>query len=174
MLEFRALGGYDIYLLSKTFAMTPYIGAGYRYLNDNSHRKDAGGYERKSNYIYSPIGFEFNIGLGNKWFIKEILEFDYFWWGRQKSYLSDADPGFNDPSNRQKQGYGFRGILAIRKQFKFVGFEFGPSIKYWNIRKSNKVILTYYGDPYAFGPIVKVYEPRNSSLEFGLILVFRF
>jgi hypothetical protein len=169
MLEFRALGGYDFYLLNKSFAMTPYIGIGYRYLNDNSHRKYTGGYERKSNYVYSPIGFEFNIGLGNKWFIKEIMEFDYFWWGKQKSYLSNADPGLNDPSNRQKQGYGLRGSLALRKQFKIVSFEFGPFIKYWNIKKSTKEILTFYGVPVDFA-----YEPRNNSTEIGIMLVFRF
>jgi len=172
MLEFRGLGGWDFILL-KGFSMTPYIGVGYRYLNDDSSGKisstGAYGYRRKSNYVYSPLGIEFNIDLGNKWFITEIMEYNHFWWGMQRSYLSDVDPGYNNLSNRQRKGYGFRGSLALRKQFKIVDFEFGPFIRYWNIRKSDEQTVFYYGSLFGIG-----WEPKNKSAEYGIMLVFRF
>lgn len=172
VLEFRGIGGWD-FVLSREVTMTPYIGGGYRYLNDDLGGKvsstGALGYDRESNYIYSPIGIEFNIDLGNKWFIGELMEFDYFWWGKQKSHLSDADPGYNDLSNRQKKGYGFRGSLALRKQFKVVDFEFGPFIRYWNIKKSEKELLYYYGALYGIG-----WEPKNRSTEIGLLIALTF
>jgi len=56
MLEFRGLVGYDI-RISEWIFLTPYIGFGYRYLNDDAS-KDPAGYERESNYLYSPIGIE--------------------------------------------------------------------------------------------------------------------
>jgi len=68
MLEFRGLGGYDFPILNAS-TITPYIGIGYRYLNDDGSGKTSSTgaifYERESNYIYSPVGIEFNIHLGN-------------------------------------------------------------------------------------------------------------
>jgi hypothetical protein len=172
VLEFRGLGGWD-FILDKSISMTPYIGIGYRYLNDDTSGRvsstGALGYERESNYIYSPLGLEFNIDLGNKWSLGEIAEFDYFWWGKQKSHLSDVFPGFNDLSNRQKSGWGFRGSLALRKQFKVVDFEFGPFIRYWQIKKSEEDIWTLFGFPIGIG-----WEPKNRSTEIGIMMALKF
>jgi hypothetical protein len=61
ILEFRGLGGYDFSIL-KASTLTPYVGIGYRYLNDDmsgmTTSTGARGYERESNYLYSPIGVE--------------------------------------------------------------------------------------------------------------------
>ena len=172
MLEFRGLGGWD-FILSGGVTMTPYIGIGYRYLNDDMSGKisttGALGYGRESNYIYSPLGVAFIIDLGNKWSIGEIVEFDYFWWGKQKSYLSDADPGYNDLSNRQKKGFGLRGSITLQKKIKTVEFEVGPFIRYWNIKKSETDIRTYYGIPIDY-----MVEPKNNSTEVGLKLAIKF
>jgi len=51
--EFRGLFGNEFFA-SETTSFTPYLGVGYRYLNDNMHKKYAGGYERESRYIYIP------------------------------------------------------------------------------------------------------------------------
>jgi hypothetical protein len=57
MLEFRFLAGYD-FPVSDTFILTPFVGLGFRYLNDDSSGKVAtlggSGYDRESNYVYSP------------------------------------------------------------------------------------------------------------------------
>jgi len=70
ILEFRGLAGYD-FPVSKASFLTPYAGIGYRYLNDDSSGKVAStgalGYERESNYIYSPIGVKFIADLKKGW-----------------------------------------------------------------------------------------------------------
>jgi hypothetical protein len=171
MLEGRGLIGYD-FPMAQVHSITPYIGIGYRYLNDDGSGKISTtgdrGYERESNYVYSPIGMEFNIHLGNGLFAGEIVEFDYFWWGKQKSHFGDADPAAPDIENPQKRGYGLRGSMTLKKKFEKIGFEIGPFIKYWNIKKSEKEFATYKGiSGY-------VWEPKNNSMEFGVKLLLKF
>jgi hypothetical protein len=172
ILEIRGVGGYDFSIL-KTFMITPYVGIGYRYLNDDASGKTsttgAHGYERESNYIYSPIGLAFIFPLGNNWFIGGMGEYDYFWWGEEKSHLSDANPGYDNPSNRQKKGYGLRGSITFEKKYGKVIFEGGPFIRYWNVKKSEAEILTYYGVPNAI-----TWVPRNNSTEVGIMLGVKF
>jgi len=135
LIEARAIMGYDFPLLVNTI-FTPYFGFGYRYLNDDSGGKisstGAYGYERESNYFYSPLGFETNTSLKKglwSWGIK--AEYDIFWQGRQISHLSDVDPGYSDVKNKQKRGYGLRGALRIKKENdtqRKVNYCFGDSI----------------------------------------------
>ena len=69
ILEFRGLCGYDFPMATVTI-VTPYIGFGYRYLNDDfkgTTSTGALGYERESNYYYSPIGIETITELDNDW-----------------------------------------------------------------------------------------------------------
>lgn len=172
MLEFRGLVGYD-FPISNSSTFTPYIGLGYRYLNDDMSGKTsttgALGYERESNYIYSPLGVAFIIDLGNKWSTVETIEYDLLWWGKQKSHLSDAVPGFNDPSNRQEKGYGLKGSLTLQKKGEKIDIEVGPYIRYWNIKKSKIETITYYGVPIGYG-----WEPKNKSTEIGILGAIKF
>jgi hypothetical protein len=172
MLEFRGLGGYD-FSISKTSIITPFVGIGYRYLNDDSSGKTsttgARGYERESNYLYSPIGIGFIAGLGKDWSLGGTGEYDLFWWGKQKSHLSDALDGLNDLENRQKKGYGFRGSITLEKKFKKVIFKGGHFIRYWKIKKSETETITYLGTPIGVG-----WEPRNNSTEVGVMLGVKF
>jgi hypothetical protein len=172
MLEFRGLGGYDFSIV-KTFILTPFIGIGYRYLNDDSSGKTsttgARGYERESNYLYSPIGIGFITGLGKNWSLGGRGEYDLFWWGEQKSHLSDASAGYNDLENCQRKGYGFRGSVTLERKFKKVIFQVGHFIRHWKIKKSETETVTYYGTPIGVG-----WEPRNNSTEIGIMLGVKF
>ena len=172
LLEARALVGYDFPIL-KVHSITPYIGAGYRYLNDDSAGKisttGARGYEREANYIYSPIGIEVLTNLGTKLSIREVIEFDLFWRGIQKSYLSDAVAGLNDIKNKQKKGYGLRGSITFHITGEKIDFEIGPFIRYWGIGKSETKTVTYYGTP-----IAVAVEPRNYTIEAGVIASMKF
>lgn len=163
MLEARVLGGYDV-SLSPSFMITPYIGFGYRYLNDDSSGKisslGARGYERESNYFYSPIGLMAWIKLGQGWVMGPIAEYDYLWEGKQRSHLGDAVAGAPTVENQQKTGYGLRGSVKFQKKFAGTGLNIEPFIKYWNIKKSEN---EYFNFRYA-------YEPKNNSTEYGLIL----
>ena len=172
ILELRGLGGCD-FPVSKTSFLTPYIGIGYRYLNDNTSGKVTSighlGYERESNYIYSPIGAKFITDLKNGWSVGAMAEYDIFWWGEQKSHFSDVDPSLNDIKNRQTSGYGLRGSVELQRKVKKIAFAIEPFIRYWNINESRHEDLTQYGIT-----IGEAWEPKNNSTEYGINLLVRF
>lgn len=89
MAEFRFLLGADVPASEASF-LTPYTGIGYRYLNDDSSgmtsTTGASGYERESNYFYSPAGIE-AFYLPGEWLVSgDDLEYDIFWRGKQISH----------------------------------------------------------------------------------------
>ena len=168
MLEFRGLGGYDFPILTATI-LTPYVGFGYRYLNDGLD-KDIYGYERESNYFYSPIGIETITELDNGWSIGATLEYDIFWKGIQKSYLSDLNVSLNDVENDQNEGYGVRGSVKFQKKGDKVDYLIEPFIRYWNIKESEMSAVTYGGSYTG----VLLYEPKNNSTEIGIKLAVKF
>lgn len=167
MWEFRGALGYDFAV--KAITITPYLGIGYRWLQDNTQEKYIGGYQRESNYLYLPIGVEAVVNLGNGWSLGAAGEYDVFLWGKQISYLSDLDPGFNDPENKQTKGYGVRGSITLAKKGEKAGFIIEPYIKYWKIEDSDVELLTYYGTPFSY-----VLEPENNSTEIGCKLAITF
>lgn len=172
MFEVRALAGKSFEAFSAT-SITPYTGFGYRYLNDDSSGMTTStghvGYERESNYYYSPIGIETLTELDNGWFLGFMAEYDIFWKGKQKSHLSDANLGFADLENDQNDGYGIRGSVKFLKKQENTDLLIEPFITYWNIGKSEEVNVTYSGII-----IGKGYEPKNNSTEIGIKLVVRF
>ncbi|MFA5088690.1 MAG: outer membrane beta-barrel protein [Candidatus Omnitrophota bacterium] len=163
LFEIRAVAGYDFPIFS-TSTITPYFGVGYRYLNDDLST-DPAGYERESNYLYSPIGIETNTPFANDWSIGLTVEYDIFWLGKQRSHLSDAIPGLGDVTNDQEKGYGLKGSIKVRKETEKISFFVEPFINYWNIDKSKDAPLVFSGTI-----IGSAYEPKNNSLEYGLKL----
>ena len=171
ILEFRGLGGYDFSVFTAS-TLTPYIGIGYRYLNDDmkgTTSTGALGYGRESNYIYSPIGVEIITPLKNDWSIGATVEYDIFWWRFQKSHLSDTGLALNDIENDQDKGYGIRGSIKFQKKGEKLDFVIEPFIRYWNIKKSKETVITYSGTIIGYG-----YEPKNNSTEIGCKLAVKF
>jgi hypothetical protein len=170
--EVRGMGGYD-FNLSEGVYLTPYFGIGYRYLNDDSSGKStstgAAGYERESNYVYSPLGVECAFQMENNWSIGLATEYDIFWRGKQISHLEDANFSYSRVSNTQKKGYGLRGSLSLKKKAKKIDFVIEPFIRYWNIKKSNNSDVTYAGVIIGYG-----YEPKNNTTEYGVKLGLNF
>ena len=164
-LEGRVSAGYDIDL-NNGWLMTPFFGAGYRYLNDDSSGQisssGAGGYERESNYFYSPVGAEFSTQLNKDWSLGFSAEYDIFWSGEQKSHLSDAIPGLNTVTNDQDSGYGVRGAIQFKKMGEKMDVVIEPFIRWWSVEDSNTSNITYAGVIVGYG-----YEPKNESLEVG-------
>ena len=184
MLEFRGLAGKDFTVSNGTY--TPYIGIGYRYLNDDTSGMTSStgsvGYERESNYIYSPIGVEIAAPLKNNWSFKTLLEYDIFWWGRQKSHLSDARLysstwgyyTFNDVENDQDKGYGIRGSVKFQKKGEKIDFVIEPFIRYWNIKKSDDVTDSTVSENGLWLITSTFTEPKNSSTEIGIKFAAKF
>ena len=125
----------------------------------------AAGYERESNYFYSPIGIEFTTPLGSSWSFGTVIEYELFWWGKQISHLSDVDPGFSDPENYQKVGYGARGSIMLERKGRNINLAIEPFIRYWNIGKSKKDDIYYNGAYWGYA-----YEPKNNTTEIGIII----
>jgi hypothetical protein len=170
--EIRTLGGYD-FKISSSFTMTPFIGVGYRYLKDDMSGRitstGAKGYLRESNYYYSPVGIEAVNVFDKGWSAGVILEYDYFWKGMQKSYLSNVSAGYNDIENNQNSGYGVRGSVIIKKQTDRVFYVIEPFVRHWNIDKSDVQNVTYYGTV-----IDRGLEPKNESTEIGVKFMIGF
>ena len=170
--EIRGLIGYDFPVLQASY-FTPFLGIGYRYLNDDSSgmttSKGAVGYERESNYLYSPIGVELLTDLNNGWSLGGSAEYDFFWAGKQRSHLGGAVAGYNTVENDQEDGWGIKGSVKIKKNGEAMDFLVEPFVRYWHIDQSNNSNLTYNGVIVGYG-----YEPQNTSFEAGAKLAVTF
>ena len=140
MLEFRVLGGQELPILKPAVVMA-YMGLGYRYMNDDSGGRQtsmgAWGYERESNYLYLPLGVEALVGINKGWSLGAVLEYDIFLWGKQISHLRDVSLGYDDLENEQREGYGYRGSIELRKKWRSKEFAIEPFIRYWEIKQSD-------------------------------------
>jgi len=162
MVEPRAWLGRDI-MLAPSVQLTPYAGIGYRYLYDTLS-KGSGGYDRRSQYLYMPVGFETHFQMPDDWQIGFNAEYDIFIRGWQTSYLGDANSLYPTLHNSQRNGFGLRGSLDFIKKMDRVNFLISPYIRYWHIKKSE--IATASNDFYEFAGL----EPDNNSTEIGLKL----
>jgi len=163
-LETRFSFGY-VYAASESAQITPFAGIGYRYLFDGLGEADPGGYDRRTKYLYSPLGFEGSIHLGNGWSLNATGEYDLFWRGWQYSEMGDYDPGRNTIVNKQEAGWGARASASIAKDLGPMDFTFGPYFRYWDVDNS---AINYYADG------TYVLEPCNRSKEWGGKVGIRF
>ncbi len=166
--EPRVSVGYDYAVSTKTL-LTPYAGLGYRYLFDNL-AKDVHGYNRESNYLYSPVGLDAVVSFENGWSAGAIAEYDLFWYGLQRSHLGDVYNGVDVVNNDQTRGYGARGSIKIQKKTERVDFIIEPFLRYWNIGQSKTSAITASGtNIIGYG-----YEPKNNSTEYGVKIAAKF
>ncbi len=144
--------------------LTPYGGLGYRYLYDHlGQASDIGGYDRTSEYLYVPIGFDIENQSVPGWQFGLNVEYDIFIQGWQENYLSNVSEGNPNFNNKQNSGFGIRGSLDIIKKMEHVNFLFSPYIRYWKIRQSKLTTAINTSSEIEFVG----YEPTNSSTEIG-------
>jgi hypothetical protein len=117
------------------------------------------GYDRRSNYFYSPFGFRVGRALGKNWSLTATAEYDLFWSGVQYSYIGSTI------TNRQTSGYGARGSITLRYKGKDRDFIIEPFITYWSVGKSEPLLSSD-------GSIA--YEPENCTTEAGCKLGINF
>jgi hypothetical protein len=153
LVETRGLLGCDFGRPS--FRLTPFVGAGYRYLEDDG-TVSPDGYDRKANYLYSPLGVEALVELNDRWQLGGSAEYDLFWLGRQKTlwgyWITDD----------QNEGYGLRGSIRLIHRDKKANLILEPYFIYWDIGMSE------------VNPDDAGYEPHNRSTEAGLRLTVQF
>ena len=161
--ETRMVIGRD-FLPRSGVSFSPFAGIGYRYLyNDLRGTTSTGavGYQRYSHYLYAPLGFTSRIDVSAKWVIATTVEYDYFIRGEQVTQFTDVGVGYNDASNTQNKGYGYRFSVMAEKG----SWAFGPWMHYWSIEDSDIV-------PIGFG--IRGFEPENETREYGLEVKYRF
>lgn len=164
--ETRFVGGPDLKFSAGKVAVTPFAGIAYRYLkNDSAGRVTSTGhrgYERESEYFYTPVGAEIAIEGRGEWSFGAVAEYEFFWSGKQTSHLSDAVESLNDVENSQDSGYGTRfSLRAIKKGEKF-DILIEPFLRWWKIDESDLANVTYAGVLVGYG-----YEPSNKTTEIG-------
>ena len=73
-----------------------------------------------------------------------------------------------DSNNSQKSGYG----LNLTVMYKEDNWGVGPYFKYWNIQQSetNSAVIKINGTSYNYS----VYEPANTTKEYGVKAIYRF
>lgn len=164
--EMRFIAGKEV--LVDGYLLGSYIGAGYRMLDNDLRDLGSGGYRRESRYLYIPIGVNHRFKVGSSARISTNIEYDYFAWGEQKSYLSDVSPlhaaVYGNPVNEQKKGYGFRINSAYEQQ----SWSIGAFFNYWKIEDSEVNYYLYGSTLYG------VLEPKNTTTEVGVELKYRF
>ncbi len=164
--EARALVARVLPLDAQGTQLTPYVGLGYRLLSDQLGGKTTStgaiGYDRLSQYQYMPLGLEMRFGLAPGWSLKPTAEYDYFLHGTQDSYLSQVSSSLSDLHNTQHSGYGWRGSLMARMDGTRP-IEFGPYVRYWNIRQSDTQPISFRGVTVGSG-----FEPANHTTEIGV------
>jgi hypothetical protein len=163
-LETRFSFGY-VYRASESAQLTPFAGIGYRFLVNGLGEAEPGGYDRRTKYLYSPMGLEGTVNLGNGWSIAATGEYDLFWRGWQYSEMGDHDPALDTVVNTQKAGWGARASATFIRNLGPVDFTFGPYLRYWDVDNS---VINYYPDG------TYVLEPFNKSKEWGGKVGIRF
>ena len=160
-----------------TYVLSPYVGLGYRFLNQSggglATSSGAYFYDRQSSYLYLPLGIKRRIAVAGGAQFETTFEYDHLLAGNQYSGLSVADNwGYSDSSNvnnRQNTGYGLNASIMYRRPD---GWSFGPYWKYWNISTSDSATRTYKESGTAYS--VSVWEPANSTEEFGFKAMYKF
>lgn len=145
----------------ENYLLSSYTGVGYRMLKNDLRDLGLGGYRRKSQYIYIPIGVMHRFHAGNSGRISTNIEYDYLAWAKQTSYISDVDSFFINIENKQRHGYGAR----VSSTYEQEDWSIGLFFNYWKIGDSE--LNDYYY------PIV-IWEPKNETKEYGVQLKYRF
>lgn len=153
--------------------VTPYIGFGYRYLNNDSAgiqtTTGAYGYERESRYYYMPVGIESKKQLSEDWSYRLLLEYDFFFDGDQISHLDDVSTVYSSVRNDQNKGFGLKTGIKLIKENPNYDFYLEPFWNYWHLERSDFSSITCDNIPCAVG-----YEPKNRTSELGFKLGTRF
>ena len=164
MLEFRGLIGKDYFFNGGSTSFTPYFGGGYRHLFDAFYAAKPGGYNRRIQYVYIPLGTEIMTNIGKGWAIGGDAEYDFFINGTVTSYLGNI--GYGNVTNTQKHGFGLKGSIKLVKKMDHFNLILEPYLRYWHIRNS-KVAAS---DPFSYNGSQYVFvgqEPNNNSTEIG-------
>jgi len=176
----QSIGQLEIHLgkdfsLGGITTLTPFIGLGSRYLEDNGGGKktDDGlfAYDREVSYGYVPIGLSARAPFGRGSSIVFSAQYNWVVDGKSKSKFSEIDPALPDINVNLDKGHGFEFSALVSLPVGARSVSFGPFMRHWNIDQSESFILK---DPDGSGEALEFFEPRNRTMELGLRASFSF
>jgi len=192
----RALLGWD-YKLNKTNDFTPYFGAGYRRLLDESggwvdyFNYNYDKYPTVISYFYMPFGVETHTKINEQWDVNFKSEVDVVFYGTAAFHLNDIPGTFNftdvntgavyvgrplEADSTLNGGYGFRESLKFIRKYKYCDFYVEPFFSYLFLNQSNAKQgqidnLTTGGTWVSVYPNGTPYKPlwlaKNSTVDVG-------
>ena len=151
--------GYNI----KPIKVIVYTGIGYRDWN----RKVGEQYSEDYRWKYWPIGLRGNYRINEKLSGAIDVSARYAFGGTIKVYLSDFNPGYNNPKADLGEKWGFKVEAPIEYKLLEPNWTFvtTPWYEYSAIGKSNIFDITYQGIPDGSG-----YEPSSKTRQYGINL----
>jgi len=140
---------------------TAYTGLGYRFW-ERGLGGDTSGYREHYSGRYVPVGMRVGYRVNEKWSGAVDASARIMFGGSIMVYLSDLDPGFNDPQMSLGSRPGWRVEAPVYYQY----WSFTPWFEYSAIGRSNSEEVTYNGQP--LNPRIAVYEPSSTTYQIGL------
>lgn len=163
--DVRGLGGLQVYA-SRTDAFDVYTGFG-RW--DIANKLGGpGGYFRETTYLYLPIGLTYDHKFDREFTWVNTFEYDWFLDGKAYTQFSDANPGSNNPTFNQKNGYGLR--LKSGVEWRTAGITWVGALTYqaWGVDQSDSQNIRILNENRAY------VEPTNTTSIYGLSIGARF
>lgn len=169
MVEIRGAIGRD-FLWKEKYRITPFVGMGYRNLNDDANKRTTSTgedlYREETIYVYNPIGVRvLSLSEEGAWIIGGRIEYENFINGKVNRQLS-ATSNYDDVTLRQGNGRGFRFSMDFTHLLTDDGrgIIIEPFYRYWDIAESDTVVNDN-------GSWV---EPENTSSEWGVNVMLSF
>lgn len=125
-------------------------------------------YTRNINYIYLPVGTQYNLKLGPSFTFVTGVQFNLLLIGTVKSSLSDINSSNSDINNTQSSGRGYK--LKVGGEWNMPSWTAFLETYYqtWNIEDSDKTSVV------SGTKILQFYEPKNETTMLGLTVGGRF
>lgn len=139
--------------------VAPYVGLGYRTMEDSKDRETD--IKRTFNNFYILIAADWRVKPGNGWIVSANTELDVLAWGRSKNY-----GGTMSGSYTPGYGYGYNFGLKVEKDFGAVLLFIEPYYHYWKQGDSEK--KSYSGWSNNKFSTWKEYNPGHEINETGI------
>ncbi|MBU4319278.1 MAG: hypothetical protein KKF30_18625 [Proteobacteria bacterium] len=164
--------------LKNGFEIRPFIGLGFRYLENPENKEVPFDYERNTTSIYLPMVLEFHKKISEKQAWGFSGEIDLLLNGSTRAKLSDASEKFNDLDFDQALGAGARIAGFYHCRWMGVDLSVKPFVDLWMVKESDTDELEYEGSRIlvksADGSFGDYREPANITLAGGLELALYF
>ena len=159
--EIRAMAGRDVDM--GNYVLAPYAGLGFRYLYHDLRgisSTGARGYRRENRSESLFVGLTHKTQFSDQAQLHSTIEYMHLLKGTQKARLTDTAGTDPDITLDQDSGFGLR----LSSMWRFDTWSIGPTLTYWNIKKSNTVRAG--GSDWV--------EPKNTTTEIGLKAAYHF